>query len=722
VALQPASLTGFTTSIKSYERVEGILLRPAEAVVRYGTLVEISDASTGSVFLGMIVDVKEETPHPALDVERLRKLFEGLMASTATLEDAIRVLEEITSPTQELVKWSSIMNVEVRVLGEVRGESLEPYDRPPRPFSRISYPGRDRLERVLHARFQGDYRSGGVYVGRLSYNPDVNIYMIPSRLTTHLSVLGQTGAGKTETVKRLVFEVSRRRPTIGYPHGGIVVFDVAGEYTGYPYEKEDTVPLLDAVLNPRLYAREPPFNEPEKTTIIVPYEASRLSGKASTNTFIASVRELACSLAKRTGKQIDYLVLLDFERRLGRAGPDCAAAKEAEKASYRQAYKTIKQSQFLIIALPLPGFMDVDTMVELSGTGSEYFPVIISEIASALDLHHGEDIYGIRLLLTIVESMLRNGVNNMLNNKSLEEKRGKWPPIVKAFKSYCSNRDDNELVKELKRALKFESSKRAENAMYAFLRYLAWLSYRHGYADPTTDSEWKATCKLLDDENGFKLAAEKEESLYYAARDLAGMVLKGPTLPSAFRALKKLAQMTSDIVDTVTFDAIMERLSQGFSIVHLAPPSLGNVDTLLSTLIRRLFGLHVGNYDPQRLTILVAEEAHNLAPANEERASKTALLRVAREGRKWGLSLWLVSQRPAFIDSGVLSQAATSILLRTTNPDDLSTVKRGVESAAAEVVDRLPDLEPTRGEALLVGLAAPERRVPLLVMIEKLSK
>lgn len=721
-AANTRGFTGFTTSIRSYSRVEGILLRPAEAVVRYGTLVRVHDSSTEATYLAMITDVKEETPQPALDVDRLRKLFEGLMAGSASLEDAVRVLEEITSPTQELVKWSSIMTVELTVLGEVRRGSLEPYDRPPRPFSRISYPDPKWLESLLHSRFTGDYREQGLYVGRLSYNPEVEVYMIPQRLTTHLSILGQTGAGKTETVKRLVFEVSRRRHAIKYPKGGIVVFDVAGEYTGYPYNREDTVPLLDAVVEPQKYAPEPPYHTPEKVTVIVPYEASRAAG-AGWEGLVEGARDLACTLARRLSRSVDVAVFLEYERLTGMLDPECGGS--LSKASYRDAYNLIKASMFAVTALPLPGFMDVDSMVELSGTRSEYFPILVSAIASALDLFHGEDVYGIRLLLNIVESWL----NAALPTKASQDldtyrKKGREagpPEPLRAFKEYCQSPRDSESEERLQNKLEdsFGLPERGRSLQFPMQRYLAWLAYRHGYADPAKHSEWAAACRLLSSPEGERLVSERFVSLYRVVRAMSKV--SAATLASAARALKKLDILTSDVFDTVIFDLVMERLMTGFSIVHLAPPSTGGVDVLLATLIRRLFQLHVGRYDPERLTVIVAEEAHNLAPSGVERASKQALLRVAREGRKWGLSLWLVTQRPAFVDSGVLSQAATSILLRTTNPDDLSTVKRGVESVAAEVADRLPDLEPTRGEALLVGLAAPERRVPLLVMVDRLS-
>lgn len=716
-------LTGFTTSIEAYGRVQGILLRPADAVVRYGTLVEVSDRSSGERYLAMITNVREDTPHPALDVDRLRRIYESIGATS--LEDAVRVLEEILSPGQELVRWSSIMSVELTVLGAVRspegGERLEPYDRPPRPFSRIRYPDTAGLERLLHHRLGEDYEEKGLYLGRLSYNPGVRIFLNPGRLTTHLSILGQTGSGKTETVKRLIFEVSTRRGKIGYPKGGIVVFDIAGEYTGYPYIREDTVPLLDAVADPSRYVGGRDYSMPDKVTVIVPYEASRAVG-ASRDVLVEGVKDLACDLSHRLSRGVDVIMFLEYERLTGTLQPGCRG--QLSKASYSDAYGLIRSSAFTIIALPLPGFMDIDSMVELSGTRSEYFPILVSEVASALDLFHGEDVYGIRLLLNIVESWLHGSLPRQARqylDSSRERGRHPEPRPLKALRDYCSSprdRDSNErLLRELESFFGLQGRGRA--ILFPLLRYLAWLAYRHGYADPGRHSEWGAACNLLADQEGVKLASERFIGLLQAVRAMSEVSTS--TLASAARALKKLDTLTSDVVDTVVFDIIMERLMSGFSIVHLAPPSTGSVDVLLATLVRRLFQLHVGRYDPERLTVVVAEEAHNLAPAGEDRASKASLLRVAREGRKWGLSLWLVTQRPAFVDSGVLSQAASSILLRTTNPDDLSTIKRGVESVASDIVDRLPDLEPSMGEALVTGLAAPERRVPLLVMIERLK-
>ncbi len=729
-------VTGFTTSIKSYSVVEGVLLRPADAVVRYGTLVAIRDYTSGSTYLAMVSNVKEETPHPALDVERLRKLLEGLMVQTSRLEDALRVLDEITSPTQELVRWSSIMSVELTVLGVVSDSGgkplLEPYDRPPRPFSRMSYPDPGWLERLLHGRFQGDYKSSGLYVGRLSYNPEVRVYMVPQRLTTHLAILGQTGAGKTETVKRLVFEVSRRRSSIGYPKGGIVVFDVAGEYTGYPYSREDVVPLIDAVFNPQAYAAEPPHERPSRVTVLIPYEASRGRGTGRED-LLSGVAELACRLSERLGMAVDALVFTDFERLHSKAEPGCdprSVRVAFRGVSYSGAYRLVGSSEVLVAALPLPAFMDVDSMIELSGTRSEYFPLLITELASALDLFHGDDVYGIKLLIHVLSAWQQNPSAFTARMAQLARDQGKGGPpkqladALEAHRRYCEGAARLEDAASKWAAFLYPehmrvSQSRARDLFFALQRYMAWEAYRYGLADPRAESEKAAACKIVAG-SGLDELRERIEGLARAVLDLSSIATQ--TLTSALNALRKIDRLTSEMVDTVIFDEMMRRLMTGFTVIHLAPPSSGDVDVFLATLVRRLFALHVGRFEEDRLTVLVAEEAHNLAPSDEDKATKRALLRVAREGRKWGLSLWLVTQRPAFIDAGVLSQAATSILLRTTNPDDLSTIKRGVESVAAEIVERLPDLEPARGEALIAGLAAPERRVPLLVMVDKISR
>jgi uncharacterized protein len=101
--------------------------------------------------------------------------------------------------------------------------------------------------------------------------------------------------------------------------------------------------------------------------------------------------------------------------------------------------------------------------------------------------------------------------------------------------------------------------------------------------------------------------------------------------------------------------------------------------------------------------ILVVEEAHNFCPErNVGNAVSGAVIRtVASEGRKFGMGLVIVSQRPAKIDKNVLSQCNTQVVLKVTNPNDLKAIVASVEGISAEVADEVQRL--SVGEALVAG-------------------
>ncbi|MEK6985766.1 MAG: DUF87 domain-containing protein [Candidatus Thermoplasmatota archaeon] len=101
--------------------------------------------------------------------------------------------------------------------------------------------------------------------------------------------------------------------------------------------------------------------------------------------------------------------------------------------------------------------------------------------------------------------------------------------------------------------------------------------------------------------------------------------------------------------------------------------------------------------------ILVVEEAHNFCPErNVGNAVSGAIIRtVASEGRKFGLGLVIVSQRPAKIDKNVLSQCNTQVVLKVTNPNDLKAIVQSVEGISNEVADEIQRL--AVGEALVAG-------------------
>ncbi len=101
---------------------------------------------------------------------------------------------------------------------------------------------------------------------------------------------------------------------------------------------------------------------------------------------------------------------------------------------------------------------------------------------------------------------------------------------------------------------------------------------------------------------------------------------------------------------------------------------------------------------------VVYEEAHNYASGSDakgNRAAKEAVERLAKEGRKYGIGIVVVSQRPNELSPTVVSQCNTFIALRLSNPRDQEFVQRLVPESLAGLMDMLPALR--TGEALVLG-------------------
>uniref|UniRef100_A0A7C3MBZ8 ATP-binding protein n=1 Tax=Archaeoglobus fulgidus TaxID=2234 RepID=A0A7C3MBZ8_ARCFL len=135
-------------------------------------------------------------------------------------------------------------------------------------------------------------------------------------------------------------------------------------------------------------------------------------------------------------------------------------------------------------------------------------------------------------------------------------------------------------------------------------------------------------------------------------------------------------------------------------------------DLIVSRVCTKLFELRKkGEVEPG---MIVIEEAHNFIPERGfDRAVSTGILRtIASEGRKFGLGLMVISQRPARVDKNVISQCNTQIILRVTNPNDINAIKNGVEGITAEMVEEIKRLPP--GHAMIVS---PELERPVIVRV-----
>lgn len=118
--------------------------------------------------------------------------------------------------------------------------------------------------------------------------------------------------------------------------------------------------------------------------------------------------------------------------------------------------------------------------------------------------------------------------------------------------------------------------------------------------------------------------------------------------------------------------------------------------------------------------LLVCEEAHRYVPDEglaEYGAAQKGIRRIAKEGRKYGIGLMLVSQRPADVERTVLSQCNTWLIMRLTNAADQEHVTRILPDSLSGLARLLPSL--TRQEAIFVGEAA---AIPSRIMIRDLKK
>ncbi len=96
------------------------------------------------------------------------------------------------------------------------------------------------------------------------------------------------------------------------------------------------------------------------------------------------------------------------------------------------------------------------------------------------------------------------------------------------------------------------------------------------------------------------------------------------------------------------------------------------------------------------------EEAHRFAPAGQTVVSTNILKQILSEGRKFGVGIGLITQRPGKLDQDVLSQCMTQIIMRIVNPIDQDTVAKSVEGAGRQLLDELPAL--TKGQAVISGV------------------
>lgn len=139
--------------------------------------------------------------------------------------------------------------------------------------------------------------------------------------------------------------------------------------------------------------------------------------------------------------------------------------------------------------------------------------------------------------------------------------------------------------------------------------------------------------------------------------------------------------------------------------------------TLLKIVYDGLFwGVNTKVGGKKQPLLIVLEEAHSYLKAGEHSISSRTVQMIAKEGRKYGVGLLLVTQRPSELDETVLSQCGTMIALRMNNSKDRGHIRSAVQDELQSMVDLLPSLR--TGEALISGEAV---KIPSRVKFFKIA-
>ncbi len=139
--------------------------------------------------------------------------------------------------------------------------------------------------------------------------------------------------------------------------------------------------------------------------------------------------------------------------------------------------------------------------------------------------------------------------------------------------------------------------------------------------------------------------------------------------------------------------------------------------TLLKIIYDGLFwGVNTKVGGKSQPLLIVLEEAHSYLKAGEHSISSRTVQTIAKEGRKYGVGLLLVTQRPSELDETVLSQCGTMVALRMNNSKDRGHIRAAVQDELQSMVDLLPSLR--TGEALISGEAV---KIPSRVKFFKIA-
>jgi len=489
----------------------------------------------------------------------------------------------------------------------------------------------------------------------------------------HAAVLGNTGSGKSCTVTAVVRAVLDRPG--GMPHAHFIIFDTNNEYER-AFTNPDGSPLYN-----RLVLRN---DGDAPTGLWVPhwfmngsdYQAFFRPGEGAQGPLLFKAIALARATATANGALLRVLAALDdacnrVEALLGLTGGQSHYGKDNLRTECQGSIAALDQhaSAFATIEESLTGYKaDFQAVLGAIPTGP-------GPISPALNIT-------VRERLSLIRARL------MADRAEPEDATaliGVDSPVHFDFDEFVEQVFPDELAREAQRdsrirtyvgTLQLRLEQARHDPRYAFLfkaqpwkfALASFLRYLSGVAPARHFSEAAPPWR------------ESYTAQYPDPRDLHQVTIID------------LSQLASEVLENVT--ALLGRLILEF--MQRCPER--------------------GAYP----LVLVLEEAHHYIPAHvaheRQQRARDVFERIAKEGRKFGVSLLIASQRPSELSRTVLAQCNSFIVHRIQNPDDHEYFKSVIGGMNKQLLEQLPAL--AQQEAIVLGDCV---RLPLQVMIDTVS-
>lgn len=181
---------------------------------------------------------------------------------------------------------------------------------------------------------------------------------------------------------------------------------------------------------------------------------------------------------------------------------------------------------------------------------------------------------------------------------------------------------------------------------------------------------------------------------------------------------RSAAKYLARLISMKVFTSGATKISEMLKPMHLSVVDLSGLDDDVSDYIafRILSDAYekVASGEFGYPVFVFVEEAHKFIPATNSTYSSSIIKKIAAEGRKFGIFLVVITQRPSKIHSDALSQCNSQIIMRITNPKDQAAVAASSERLGETLLDDLPGLN--TGEAVIVGEMT---RAPIMARIRK---